>query len=315
MANNETHITTRGPSLPPKGADFAIFIDFRKGVGDPQRVFKVAEGIISSFQRLDRALCTSIDNQIQPLLVLEEIESGSLKIWLKNILSAIDDQALKSLNWKPAVGKYLVKAKHIYIDWANKSENTEPSLGHLSEDLKAVAQETNVKRLPDYAPPSLQELAAVTKEIDAAKDNLIEGDKLKYLQPEGESIDFDLKASWSDEELDKMLIKETIKFERMPMNLIVKKPDYLGKSMWDFRHGTKIIPASILDRKWLKEFQARRFDIRPGDALTCKVTVEYSYGFDHELLNEKYIITKVEKILVNPVSYQTDIGFSQDSEM
>ena len=313
MANNQIHTTTRRPSLPPKGADFAIYINFRKGVGDPQRVFRVAERLISSFQRLDRSLCTSIDNQIQPLLVLEEIESGSLKIWLKNFLSAIDDQALKSLNWKPAVGKYLVKAKHIYIDWANKSQLAEPSLGHLSEDLKAIAQDTNVRRLPHYVPPSLPELAAVTKEIDAAKDNLIEGDELKYLQPDGESIDIDLNVSWSDEELDKMVIKETIKFERMTMNLIVKKPDYLGKSMWDFRHGTKIIQASILDGKWLNEFQARKFDIRPGDALTCKVTVEYSYGYDNELLNEKHIVTKVKKILVNPVGSQTDIGFSPDS--
>lgn len=287
--------------MPPKDADFAIYIDFEKGVGDPQRVFKVAEGIISSFQRLDKALCTSIDNEIQPLLVLEEIESGSLKIWLKNLLTAIDDQALKDLDWKPAVGKYLVKAKYIYIEWANKSQTKESTLSNLSEDLKKIAQETNVRHLPDYAPPSLQELAAVTKEIDTVKVNLIKGDKLKYIQPEAEPIDFDLNISWSDAELEDMVIKETTKFENMTMNLIVKKPDYLGISKWDFRHGKIVISASIQDENWLSNFQARNFDIRPGDALKCKVTVENSYGYDSELVKETYTVTSVDEILVNQV--------------
>lgn len=307
MVDSEVHITTKRPPAPPQDADFAIYIDFKKGVGDPQRVFKVAEGIISSFQRLDKALCTSIDNDIQPLLVLEEIESGSLKIWLKNILSKIDNQALKELDWKPAVGKYLVKAKYIYIDWTNKSSQNEPTLGDLSEKLKIIAQETDIKHLPDYAPPSLQELAAVTKELDAVKSDLIEGDELKYIPPEGEPIGFDLKISWEDVELENMVIKETTKFENMPMNLIVKKPDYLGTSKWDFRHGKIVIPASIQDENWLKNFQARKFDIRPGDALKCKVTVENSYGYDSELVKESYVVTSVNEILVNQVWRQTDI--------
>ena len=307
MVDSTLNITTRKPPVPPTGADFAIYIDFKKGVGDPQRVFKVAEGIISSFQRLDKALCTSIDNDIQPLLVLEEIESGSLKIWLKNILSAIDDQALKELNWKPAVGKYLVNAKYIYIDWTNKSSNNQPTLNDLSEKLKKIAQETDIKQLPDYAPPSLQELAAVTKEIDTVKGNLIEGDKLKYMQPESEPIDFDLNISWSDAELENMVIKETIKYENMTMNLIVKKPDYLGTSKWDFRHGSSVIQASIQDENWLKNFQARKFDIRPGDALKCKVTVEHNYGYDSELVKESHVVTSVVEIIINQVWHQTDI--------
>ena len=307
MVDSEVHITTKRPAVPPQDADFAIYIDFKKGVGDPQRVFKAAEGIIGSFQRLDKALCTSIDNDIQPLLVLEEIESGSLKIWLKNLLSAIDDQAFKELDWKPAVGKYLLKAKYIYIDWANKSSTNKSTLNDLSEELKKIAQETDIKHLPDYAPPSLQELAAVTKEIDAVKSALIEGDELKYISSEGESIDFDLKISWEDAELEDMVVKETTKFENMRMNLIVKKPDYLGTSKWDFRHGKIVIPASIQDENWLKSFQARKFDIRPGDALKCTVTVEYSYGYDSELVKESYVVTSVNEILVNQVWGQPDI--------
>ena len=297
MSNGEVHVTTRKPS-PPPDADFAIFVDFKKGEGDPHRVFKVADGLISSFHKLDRVLCNSIDVNIETLMVLEDIEAGSLKIWLKNLLSTTDDQALKELNWKPAVGKYLVRAKYIYINWSNKT-GIDASLLSLVSDLKKIAQETDVKFLPDYAPPSTQELATITKEVDLIKGNLIDGDSLKYISPDEEPLDFDLSIHWSDIELEDMVVKEVTATENMSMNLIVKKPDYLGRSKWEFRLGNKPIFASINHAEWLDDFHNRNHDIRPGDALKCKVTVEHSYGYDNELIKETYTITHVDKILVN----------------
>lgn len=118
-----THISTRRPSPPPE-ADFALFIDFKRGEGSPQRVFQAADAMIRALQRVDRTLCASIDTNIEPVMVLEEIESGSIKIWLRNVLESTDDQALKDLDWKPAVGKYLVRAKFVYIKWSNKERGT-----------------------------------------------------------------------------------------------------------------------------------------------------------------------------------------------
>ncbi len=112
-------------------------------------------------------------------------------------------------------------------------------------------------------------------------------------------IDFDLKMYWAPNELEEMVIKETTKTDNMAMKLIVKKPDYLGLSKWEFRHGSKSITASMNDKHWLVDFQSRKIDIRPGDALRCRVTLENSYGYDNELIRELYTVTKVEKILVD----------------
>jgi len=276
-------------------------------VENVQRVFKVAEGIIESFQRLDKALCSSIDNNIEPIMVLEEIESGSLKIWLKNKLTAVDDQGLKDLDWRPLIGKYLVRAKYVYVNWSNKT-GKDSTLSGLANDFKKIAKETDVKHLPDYALPSLPDLAIVTKAIDVSRGQLIEGDKLQYLAPNEDPVDFDLAISWTDEELEQMLTKETTIMENVSMNLIIKKPDYLGISKWDFRHGAKPIPAGVEDEEWLSDFHARKFDVRPGDALKCKVRIEYSYGYDNELLKEIYAVTSVDDILENRISEQLQLG-------
>ena len=86
--------------------------------------------MIRALQGLDATLVGAIDTKIEPVMVLEEIESGSLIIWLRNILTAADDEALKKLDWKPAVGKYLVlytmgkqrsTRSHTFGSWSGNS--------------------------------------------------------------------------------------------------------------------------------------------------------------------------------------------------
>ena len=302
MAVGTTHVSTTAPD-PPSDADFAIYIDFVKGEGNAARVFQAADAMIRALQKLDHALCASIDTHIEPVLVLEEIQTGSIKIWLRDALKSADDQALKSLDWKPAVGKYLVRAKYVYIEWANK-DGKDGSLINLARQLSTIASETDVKHLPDYAPPSVKDLADATKDIQSAKAYLLPGDRITYL-PSPKSgtglapLDFDLSVSWAPEELLSVTTKETTKFENMPMNLIVRRPDYLGTAMWEFRHGKQTIAAKIMDGPWLQRFQNRAIDVRPGDALKCLVTIERNYGYDNELLDEKFIISVVEDVLQN----------------
>jgi hypothetical protein len=265
-------------------------------------VFQAADAMIRALQHLDQVLCGAIDNKIEPMLLLEEIEAGSLKIWLKNALTALDDDALKKLDWRPAVGKYLVRAKYAYINWMNKGGSGPANLADLGREIRAIAAETDVKHLPDYAPPSIQDLAETTKQIENAKSFLSEGDSISY-QATGEApAQFDLSVHWSTEELTDASVRETTKFSDMPMILIVRRPDYLGTAQWAFRLGRKSVSAKIEDQEWLKAFQARRIDVRPGDALRCLVTVEHRYGHDSELIDEKMTVTKVQGVVENQAS-------------
>jgi len=102
----EITLTTTRPEGPEQ-ADFALYIDFKKGIGSPERVFQTADAMIRALQRLDHVLCDAIDTSIEPVMFLEEIEAGSIKVWLSNRLKSVDDQALKDLDWRLLIGKYL----------------------------------------------------------------------------------------------------------------------------------------------------------------------------------------------------------------
>lgn len=95
--------------------DFCITIDYAKNSEHPERVFESMSALIKSFRDFDSDLIGSIDNQIEPVLTLENIETGSLKTWLANKLRGIPDEAIKEMSWRKVLGSYLVKAKYIVI--------------------------------------------------------------------------------------------------------------------------------------------------------------------------------------------------------
>ena len=77
--------------MPPPDADFSFRIVFEKGQGDPRRIFDAASQMIDGFEELDEAITGSVDSKIRPLMVLEDIDAGSIRVWLSSFLKKIDD--------------------------------------------------------------------------------------------------------------------------------------------------------------------------------------------------------------------------------
>ena len=302
MGNASISFTTKKPAIPK--ADFAFYIDYKRDSGSASRVFLATHDFIKACERLDRELLQAIDSNIETILVLEDIEAASLKTWLKNVLTAADDQALKELDWKPAVGKYLVRAKYAVLRWADM-DDPERSLPNLAREIKQIAAETDVKHLPDYKAPSPESLINAVKDFQVVKNHFIDGDVVKVITAE-ETHEMNLTLRFDIADLEELAVKEKIIFPPAPMILAVKKPDYLGDSKWELRHGKRNIQAKIEHEQWLKKFQNREIDVRPGDALKCNVKIENWYGHDNELIAEKYVVSEVIEVLVNTYN-QSDL--------
>jgi hypothetical protein len=247
MAGAEFAISTHAPK--PPEADFAFFIDFVRGQGPAARVFVAAQEFIRACERLDKTLCEMIDSRIEPIVVLEELESGSLKIWLRDVLRSTDDEGLKTLDWKAVVGKFLVRAKYFALNWLDEEQGPTKCLPDLARRLQVLASETDVKHLPDYAAPRAQDLVEAMSKFQSAKDALAPGDKAKFISDAG-NVEFNLAIRWGQEELTALAVGQTISSPPAVMILAVKRPDYLGESQWDFRHGKSAIKGSRLALKF-----------------------------------------------------------------
>ncbi|QNU66520.1 hypothetical protein EHE19_016940 [Ruminiclostridium herbifermentans] len=61
--------------------------------------------------------------------------------------------------------------------------------------------------------------------------------------------------------------------------LIIKKPDILGDTAWEFLLGNKNIKAKILDEEWLSRFRENAFVLKPGCYISASVQASYKKDF------------------------------------
>lgn len=287
--------------------DIEIKIDFRED-GGAARVFSIASDLIMAFEDLDRALISSIDSRIRTTLVLENVERSSLKVFLRNLLKEADDGAIKDLDWKKQIGKYLLEAKYLAIGWLDQKideENADPHFEDLTKKLQHLAEETDSLHLPDYPAIKPARLAQPLDAIQRAKSRLGDNEGLTITLDDKE-YQVDIRRTWLPsnhipaEEADELSNTQDV-------NLIVRRPDLLGKTQWAFRHGKEQFSAPIKDDEWLKRFHDRREIVQPGDALRVSARFEYTYDDRGDLVEKKVEILRVYGVIRSDGSRNRDL--------
>jgi len=151
------------------------------------------------------------------------------------------------------------------------------------------------------------------QKISQSLSYLSKGDKAKYITPDEPEVEFNLTFNIAPESIEDLLAKEILTSES-EMILRVKKPDYLGESMWDMRHGTSIIQVRILDKDWLDKFQNRSIDLRPGDSIRAKVQIANKYDYDGELISTHHNATEILDVIRAVNHEQLDMLNEADDE-
>ena len=189
------------PPMPPE-ADFSFRIVFEKGQGDPRRIFDAASELIDGFEELDQAITGSVDSKIQPLMVLEDIEAGSIRVWLSSLLKKIDDKGLKEGEFKKAIGPALVEAKYAAIAYLDKDQgDAAKGADELREGLRQLAAGSDLRQLGDYAPIHEAKLISALNSFQDAKRLLGPKDKLLLEAPEHKTYEVDLTKTWDPTEV------------------------------------------------------------------------------------------------------------------
>ena len=299
MSQNMLASTDRG--------DFALQISFPRGMHDPSCLFRAMADLIGAVEDLDDALAESIDARIRPALVLEEIEVSSLRAWIRNLVESIEDDDLRDLNWKRIVGKFLVRAKRAVLEYLRDKETitSRSELRQLEERILQLARETEVLRIPAYAQVQTSRLLYSCQRVITAVSILPEDDTVSYIA-EFEEIVVNRRFLISNAHIDDILTARTIE-NTTEMIFEVKKPDYLGLSMWDLRHDNHPVRAKIADQGWLHRFQSREIHVRPGDALRASVHVTVHYDEQNRVVDDRYEILQVLEVLPPSQARQGDL--------
>ncbi len=274
-----------------------IRIEFERGTGDPSRVFRAMAGLIESTQLLDSHLALSIGANVRTSLVLQDVEAASLKAKLKTVIEELPDEAVKAGDVKKVIGHFLYKAKHKILDWCSERDkiNDREEVKKLEADIHALAEQSDIKLLPAYAPVETATLLSDINAVNNALDCLEGHDAATFKTPLGAS-NYNPGLTVSDEVVQELITRETIEGEGERI-LKVKKPDYLGNSKWGFKYGAHMIEAKILDLNWLGKFQNNHEPVHPGDSLRVVLREAVAYGYDNEIVHTEYEITEVREVI------------------
>lgn len=287
--------------------NFEIKIEFSPSSGDPARVFKAMSDLIDSFKILDQHLVSSVDLSLDVIMLLEDVERGSLRAKFRNVVEGLPDELIKDGEWKKVLGYYLLKAKEMILNWCAERDRIDDRnlVKALETGLFDIARETDIKALPAYAPIPTETLLSDIRNIQESLAPLTKDDRALYLFDE-EQVEFNQDLEISNEIVREVLTREIVKTSGKRI-LKVKKPDYLGQSMWEFVYDTKAIDAKITDQDWLIQFQNRAVDIKPGDSVSVLLYEEISYGYEGEVVHRHYEIEKVYDVHKPPSQRKIDI--------
>ncbi len=285
-------------------ADFSIKIDFNKSSKKPSHIFSIMTDILDSFNTLDSAIINSIDSKIEPIIMLEDIEKGSILSRFKYLLEEIPDQAISDFEWKKVVGHFLLKAKYYVLDFINKRESITniEEIKLLEEGIIELSENSQIKTINIPGNIDRNKLLLGISKISSAISRVEDKEQISYQTDEDEVV-FNLSFNFNEEQIEDLLTAETIT-SVSEMILKIKKPDYLGDSKWEFRHRKQAINANITDSEWIAKFRNREITLKPGDSIRAKVEIEVKYDYDREVSVINYTITNILEVIyskpINP---------------
>jgi len=276
--------------------DFTIEIQYNKDSKKPSHVFRVMSDIIESFITIDKALISSINFQIEPVILLEDIEKGSIISRFKYLLENIPDEAVADLNLKKLIGHYLIKAKYCIINFIDKKETiVSTDIEPLEKELLELSKAAQINQLSSSGIIDRAKLLTGMSKISEALNQAEESEKIIY-KIDDEFSAINLSFKFTAEQIEDLLTVETITTSA-EMILKIKKPDYLGDSKWEFRHRKETIFAKLSDIECLNKFRNREIVLKPGDSFRVNVDIEVKYDYDREVAAINHNIKKVLEII------------------
>lgn len=282
-----------------------IKIDYEAGTPDPGRVFRSMAGLIDAFSRIDRHLAHAVAAHVEPEVILERVEASSIRAVLRTLLLQVDDEALRTLDWKPLIGQYLVRAKHALLRRLDGRPRitSRAEVVEIQQELLKLAP-ADIHLLP-AAPIAVEDLLWDIEAMSRAVAELRADDSAEYITSEGETR-IETRLRITSDEIESLLTQDVITSDS-EQTLLVKKPDYLGHSMWELRLGERAIEAKMLDEEWLDRFRRQEIPLRPGDALRVLMRMETVRGFEGSEVAVHYYVRRVLGVVPISIPHQPDL--------
>jgi len=277
-----------------------IKIDFERNSENPQRVFNSMSHLISSIEEFHSCLLNSVSAETKSKFLLSDINEGSIKSWLCPELEGdVGDEQ------KYRLSGFLNYCTDLVIGFIGERDtiNSIEELELLERDITDAANEFEVEEFPNVFSLDRYRLLKGYTELSQSTTQLNEVDEV-FFSSKGKQQKVNKRFHLTVDNVDEILIHRTEKNIAM-VTLVIKKADFIGKSMWDFIKSRSTISARITHKEWLEKFHSRTETVAPGNGLLCDLLTTSFFDKKNNLIDTKYEVIKVhKKVEVNNVQQE-----------
>jgi hypothetical protein len=279
---------------------FELKLEFNKDTEDPSRLFRSFADLIDSIKELDTTLAQSINTSVSSKIYLDDIEKGSLigKLW--NHLVINDDNKLDDNDSsEEIINDFIDESRSKSLEFIESGKSQVSDLENLANEIDEIAKEKGLAKTFNYAKLDILDLAKNLNEINDAVNKLEEDEKFIVKNSKNKTEEITKGTDKINiEDVERALTTEEIKSESI-IYYKIKRPDFLGDSQWEFKHGNKTLKIKILHVKWLEDFHQGGVIVVPGDSLKVKIKQNFKYNKNGYLISEKTEIVEVLEIRKN----------------
>ncbi|MGR6837953.1 hypothetical protein ACU5DF_02190 [Aliivibrio wodanis] len=256
--------------------------------------------LISSIEEFHSCLLSSVSAETKSKFLLSDINEGSIKSWLcPEVDGNVDD------NQKTRLSSFLNYCTDLVINFIGE-RNTIHSIEELEAlegDIAKAANEFDVEVFPNVFSLDRHRLLKGYTELSKSTTELNDVDQV-FFNSKGQSSKVNKQFKLTVDDVDALLI-EKIEKNTTKETLVIKKADFIGKSMWDFIKKKSTISARITDENWLEKFHSRTETVAPGNGLLCDLVTTAYFDKKDNLIDTKYEVIKVhKKVEVNTVQQE-----------
>lgn len=272
-----------------------IKIDFERNSENPQRVFNSMSHLISSIEEFHSCLLSSVSAETRSKFILSDINEGSIKSWLcPEVVGNISNEQ------KYKLSQFLNYCTDLVIGFVTERNTIQSTreLNLLEGSIAEAAIEYEVEEFPNVFSLDRYRLLKGYAELSESTKQLNNVD-LVFFSSKGKHKKVNKNFHLTLDDIDQILIDKIEKNITKEI-LIIKKADFIGRSMWDFIKQKSSISARITDEEWLTKFHSRIEIVAPGNGLLCDLVTTGFFDKNNKLIDLKYEVIKVhDKVEVN----------------
>lgn len=278
---------------------FEIRLDFKRETENPSRLFRSFAEMIEGINDLDYFIAETVNTKIKSNIILDDIEKGSLigRFW--NALVISEDGQIDNSPEEEKIEEYIEESRAETLKFIADKKSSVADLENLKESISKIANDKKLKESFNYADPDILKLAKTVNTINSSTENLNKDESFELKSANKEVKEIKSGTPKIDIEAVEQALTDNEIINESELFYLIKKPDFLGDSAWNFKHGTKSVTVKILDQEWLDSFHSGKEIVVPGDSLQVLVRQTSKYNRNGYLISEKLEVVEVKNIIHN----------------